>query len=238
MKTFEDIKKHKRLGIIGGLDPETGFKFCLNINNRFKEITNIQPDIVLENLPISEKAEQEIINGDVGEEHLLLLKKAVERMNHYHNQIDLITIPCNTVHVFIDELRNRSRIPILSIIEECALVCKEHKLMKIGLLASTKTINERLHEKELEKQCIIVIKPKIDEQNKLSKIILKIIKNETNEEDKEFVKNVINNMKQQGAEAIALGCTTFSLLIGKRDSPIPIIDSLEVLENSALKFLL
>ena len=226
-----------RLGVIGGLDPETGFKFCLNINNKFKRITNTQPDITLENLPISEKAEQGIIKGDVGEEHLLLLKKAVERMNHHQNQIDLITIPCNTVHVFIDELRNRSKIPILSIIEECALICKEQKFKKIGLLASTKTINEKLHEKELEKQSITVIKPKIKQQNKLSNIILKRINNKTNEKDKLFIKRLINDMKRQGAEAIILGCTTFSLLVEKNDSPLPIINSLEVLENSAINFL-
>ena len=42
---------------------------------------------------------------------------------------------------------------------------------------------------------------------------------------------------QQGAEAIILGCTTFSLLVEKNDSPLPIINSLEVLENSAINFL-
>ena len=44
-------------------------------------------------------------------------------------------------------------------------------------------------------------------------------------------------MKTQGAETIILGCTTFSLLIEKNNSPIPIINTLEVLEDSAINFL-
>ncbi|MBT4824423.1 aspartate/glutamate racemase family protein [Candidatus Woesearchaeota archaeon] len=208
--------KAKRLGIIGGLGPETGFKFCLNINNKFKEITNTQPDITLENLPISAKAENDIIHGKVGEEHLALLKTAVERLNKIHNKVDLISVPCNTVHVFIDELRKISQIPILSIIEECAKVCKEQKIKKIGILASTKTVNEKLHEKELKKENIELIIPIEQHQKNINKIIIKAINNKTTSKDKEILINHANRLVNEGAQAIVLGCTELPMLIKKK----------------------
>jgi aspartate racemase len=232
-----DSMKTKRLGIIGGLGTETSCQFCLNINNTIKERTKKQPDITLENLPVSRFAEEQMITGNVAEEYLVLLSNTVKRMNKNNNQIGLITIPCNTAHIFINELRKISNIPILNIVEECANECNSKKIKKVGLLATTKTINERLYNKELDKFKIKLITPKLLEQKVLSKIILKIINNKIKKSDKESVLQIINDMKQQGAEAIILGCTDIPILIKENDSPLPIINSVSVLENSAIRFL-
>src|SRR3990167_3822668 len=82
IKQMKQMKrKHKRLGIIGGLGPESSCSFCLNVNKQFRQIKNCQPDIVLELLHISAEAEKGIINGDMGEEHFQLITKAVKRLN-------------------------------------------------------------------------------------------------------------------------------------------------------------
>jgi len=49
---FKNIKK---VGIIGGLGPKTGFVFAENLNNRFSNVNFIQPDILLLNLPVPEE---------------------------------------------------------------------------------------------------------------------------------------------------------------------------------------
>ena len=121
--------KQNILGLIGGLGPETGCNFCLNVNNKFKRFIKRQPHILLDNLPISEKAEEHLIKGGSSKEHLDLLIESVQRLNKLN--ADVIVIACNTVHIFITELRKRSRIPILSIIEETAKRCKEMNLIKM-----------------------------------------------------------------------------------------------------------
>ena len=229
--------KAKRLGIIGGLGTETSCQFCLNINNMVKERTKKQPDITLENLPVSRFAEEQLITGNVSEEYLVLLSNAVKRLNNNSNKVDLITIPCNTAHIFIDQLREISNIPILNIIEECAKECNSRCIKKIGLLATTKTIKEKLFEKELEKFNIELITPNLLEQNVLSKIILRIINNKVEKSDKVFMIKLIKDRKEQGVEEVILGCTDLPILIKKEDSPIPIINSVNILENSAIKFL-
>ena len=107
--------KQKILGVIGGLGPETGCRFCLNVNNKFKPITKRQPHILLDNLPISQEAEERLIKGGPSQEHLDLLTESVQRLNRL--DADWIVIACNTVHIFIDEFRRKSAIPILSITE-------------------------------------------------------------------------------------------------------------------------
>lgn len=226
----------KTLGIIGGLGPETGCKFYMSINNRFRNIKKCQPNILLENLPISEKAERNIIEGNLGREHEQLLHQSIKRMNNAN--IDFIVIPCNTIHVFMGELRAKSKIPILSIIDETAKECSKLKVKKIGLLGSSKTINEKLYEKALQKNGIGVIIPEKQEQQKINKIIISILHNKAKENDKHFLVTLIKNMKKQGAERIILGCTDLPLLLKQEDVDIPLINSLGCLENAALNRIL
>lgn len=237
MKLMKTVKrKHKRLGIVGGLGPESSCNFCLNVNKQFRKIKNCQPDIVLENLPISAEAEKGIINGDMGKEHFQLITKAVKRLNK--SDVDFIVIPCNTVHVFINQLRRISKKPILSIMEECAKECLKNRIKKVGLLGSTKTVKEGLFDKELKKIGVNVLLPDAKVQEKISSIIIRIIHNPAKPEDKSFILNVIKNLKESGAEAVVLGCTELPLFIKSEDSCLPVISSLNVLENATVKLLL
>ena len=225
-----------RLGIIGGLGPETSCNFCLSLNNKFRQITDSQPDITLENIPVSGKAEHDIINGDIGEEHFKLLSNAVKRLNR--SGVDFIVVPCNKVHAFINELRNLSKKPILSIVEVCGEECERLGFSKVGLLGSTKTITDRLHSNELKRRGIESIFPEEKAQKKISKIIIKIIHNTANKNDILFLHKTITDFKERGAQAVVLACTDLPLIISKRDSCLPIINTLEILENSSVNCML
>jgi len=227
--------KLKTVGIAGGLGPETGCKFCLDINNKFRELTGCQPDVMLENLPVPSKIERQMINGKTPIRMLNLLLEAIKRLNMA--KVDFIAIPCNSVHVFIEELREKSEAPVLSIIEECAEECKKRNLNKVGLLASAKTVNEKLFSEKLEKINIDVIIPNKQDQAEINKIIIKIIHNKAENSDKIFLKNIIKNLKQIGAEAIIIGCTDLPLLISEKESCLPLINTLEILENTVIKHL-
>ena len=232
----EMVPKMKTLGIIGGLGPETGCKVFMSINNRFRNIKKCQPNLLLENLPISEGAERNIIEGNLGKKHEQLLNKSIKRMNNAG--VDFLAIPCNTVHVFMEELRRKSKIPILSIIEETAQECKRLELKKVGLLGSSKTIKEKLYEKALRNHGIEVIIPKKKEQTEINQIIIRIIHSNSTEQDRKFLINLTTRMKREGAESIILGCTDLPLLIKQGDTNIPLMNSLECLEDAALNRIL
>ena len=94
-----------------------------------------------------------------------------------------------------------------------------------------------MFEKELENAGISLVTPNNTKQKELSRLILRIINNKADKKDKKFIITLINSMKKQGVEAIILGCTDLPLIVKRGDSIIPIINSLEVLEDSAIKFL-
>ena len=226
--------KQKTLGIIGGLGPETSCKFCLNINLKVKSETDVQPHILLDNLPISGESENKLINGGISDEHLNLLKDSIVRIQ---NNVDFIVIPCNTVHIFIDQLRMISNVPIISIIEGTINECKRLKLNKVGLLASTKTVKENLHGKELQKEGISLIVPNNLDQSFISECIVRIINQKIKNTDKKKLLEIMNKLVKQGADGIILGCTDLPLLVNQLLLDVPLINTTEVLENIAVKLI-
>lgn len=224
--------KQSILGVIGGLGPETGCRFCLNINNTFKQITKRQPHILLDNLPISQEAEEHLINGGPSQEHFDLLVKSVQRLNTL--KANLIVIPCNTVHIFIDDLRKLSKVSILSIIEETSKECTRRHLKKVGLVASTKTVQERLHANELRKHGIRIILPSKEDQMFISACIIRIINNATLENDRQRLCAIIKRLEMKGAEGIILGCTDLPALILSNDVSLPLFNTTKILERATL----
>lgn len=226
---------NKIIGIVGGLGTETSCSFCLNVNNSVKKIDEAQPQIFMENVPISHKALNTIARGGFSAEVLGLLVDSVKRLNRA--KVDVIVIPCNTVHVFINDLRRISDVPILSIIEETAQECKNKSFKKVGVMGSTMTIKEGLYLAELQKQSVEILVPNEEDQCFVSECIIKIVNQNTVPEDKQRMIEIIEKMKKEGAEAIILGCTDLFLIISQGEVSVPLINSTQVLESGVINWL-
>ncbi len=50
-----------------------------------------------------------------------------------------------------------------------------------------------------------------------------------------FHRQVIGRMKQQGCDAVVLGCTEIPLIINDENSPLPTLDSTRLLARAALR---
>jgi len=221
------------IGIVGGLDPETSAKFLLNVVTHVRKITGKQPNIILDNISVPTRLERQIILGEKSEELFELLKQSIDRVNKAN--VDIIVIPCNTVHIFFDRLQRISRAPLINIIGQTMLAAKGCK--KIGVLATTMTVSSGMFQKSCDKHQIKIILPNKKEQKKISKSIIKILNGRTNRKDKKFLESIIEKLAKKGAEAIVLGCTDLDLLINDK-SEIKIIDSTKTLEDAVVNFIL
>jgi aspartate racemase len=140
----------KTVGIIGGLGPETTAKFYLEIiNSCYKQNQDKRPPILMWSIPLSYTIEQDLITKSVGEERYLpYLKEAAKRLEN--GGAEFLVIPCNSVHIFIDEVRKSVKIPVLSIVEETINFLKQKNINEVGLLATSTTIKHNLYQPELE----------------------------------------------------------------------------------------
>lgn len=224
----------KTIGILGGMGPEASAELYSKIIKLCQKKYNAKldedyPPMIIYNLPAPQMID-DLRNKD---KLFFALIDGVKKLENAG--ADFIVIACNTVHYFLPDLQKNVSIPILSIIEEVAGLLVKNKIKKIGLLATITTIKQKIYENRLREFGISIIVPDEQSQRKVLSIIRKTIAGKSTERDRLFLKSLIEKLKSKGAQAIVLGCTELPLVISQKDSPIPLVDTLQILAEAAVK---
>src|SRR3989344_6805744 len=116
----------KTVGIIGGLGPETTSEFYLNIVFSYhKKTKKARPAVIIASVPLPYKIEEDLITKNKGSERYIpFLVNEAKRLEKAG--ADFIVMPCNSLHVFIKDVRNAVKIPVLSIVEETVKFLKKN----------------------------------------------------------------------------------------------------------------
>lgn len=219
----------KTVGIIGGLGPETTTKFYMEIVFSCSKIRKQRPNILISNVAVPLLVEEEIIKDNKNEEKILpFLINSAKQLEK--GGADFIVIPCNTVHVFINEIRNSVNIPVLSIIEETSKFLAGKHLGEIGLLATGSTIKNKLFVRDA--LCGIRVKnPSKLQQNKINDIIHHLVDNIDTDKDKTELTNIMKDLK---INHFLLACTDLQLISEGIDNST-IFDTMNILAKATVK---
>jgi aspartate racemase len=123
----------KTVGIIGGLGPETTAEFYLNIINKTQErYDKKRPPILRRSVSIPYEIERDSILRNIGVQRNIpyILNEARGLEN---GGADFIVMPCNSLHVYIDDLRSSVDIPVLSIIDESVKYIQKQGIQNLEL---------------------------------------------------------------------------------------------------------
>ncbi|MBI4177721.1 MAG: amino acid racemase [Candidatus Aenigmarchaeota archaeon] len=225
----------KTVGILGGFGPETTAEFYVSVVAKNRPFSGSHPAILIHNSPVPFDLEENAVkNAKNLEKFLPILLNSLEIIE---DKSDFVVLPCNTLHIFIDDLRKASKKPVISIIEEVAAEAKAKKLKKVGLLATKKTLREKIYDTALAKNGIEAVTPDEHEINRLSQIIHLILTGVKSDGLKTELLVMIEGLKRRGAEAVILGCTDLQLLLKQGDSSLPLIDTMDVLANSTVRIM-
>ncbi len=224
----------KTIGIIGGLGPETTAKFYLEIISKSFETNKLsRPPILMYSVPLEYEVERELIEESKNEERYIpYLVDAAKRLEA--GGADFIVIPCNSVHIFIKEVRGSVKIPVLSIVEETENFLKKENISKVGLLATSTTIKHRLYNDVFEKSDIETTLPADSDQESLGEIIERLVMNNTNYEDKDKLFEILG--KFENVDTILLACTDLQLAI-KDYKDKKVYDTMKILADSTVSLL-
>ena len=226
----------KTIGVIGGLGPETTAEFYLEIVfGTYKKNKQQRPPILIWNVPLRYDIEEDLIRSSKGEEryipYLVAGAKKLER-----GGADFIVMPCNSLHIFIEDIRKAVKIPVLSIVEETAKFLREKKFRNVGLLATRTALKSGLYETALKKEGISQIVPHDKDQAMLGEIINNIDLSRHAEKDKRKLVTMINKFEGK-ADAVILACTDLQLLMPEHDK-LEIYDTMKIFAESTVNFCL
>ena len=224
----------KSLGIIGGLGPETTAEFYLEIVFGCQKANQERrPLIVISSVSLPLEIEKDAIARNKGIERFIsFLTTEAKRLEKA--EVDFIVMPCNSLHVFIEEIRNSVNIPVLSIVEETIKYIKNNKFKKVGLISTSLTVENHVYEELFIKENIDFILPNELQRAEMNKIIHRLVNGIHLNKDRDKIMSVITKLKESGADAIALACTDLQLLLPS-DNEIAVFDTMKILADSTIE---
>jgi len=227
----------KSVGVIGGLGPETTSEFYLEVIFGCQKLNTTQrPSIVIASVPLLFEIEQDLIVSNKDKERYIpYLVDEAKRLEK--SGVDFIVMPCNSLHVFIEDIRGVVSIPVLSIVEETVNYLKEQKLGKVGLISTSATIANNVYEEQFKKHDIEFLSPGDLQKAKMDKIIQRLIEGQHLNSDRDLILEAVHELAEQNVDCVALACTDLQLLLPK-SVKVPIFDTMKVLADATVREIL
>ena len=231
-----------KIGVVGGVGPAATVDFM----NKIVRNTHARRDqdhvklVVEQNPQIPDRTEYLI--GD-GADPTIALYSTCKKLEA--DDADLIAIPCNTAHAFVERIQPHLSIPVVNMLFETV----EHirtafaEPPVVGLLATSGTIKSGVYHDALARAGLTLLVP--DQPNQA--LVMAAIYGEqgvkagfTAGQCVDDLLSALTSLVRRGAEVIILGCTELPLLIGQNDAfpvagkVVVILDPTEILARKCV----
>ncbi len=218
----------KKIGLVGGTGPESTLMYYKELNTRIDQLTGgkAMPDLAIESVDFR-KAWAYVSNGEKDN----LADYLSEKVSCLKSTgCEVISLTAGTMHLVINEIEKKTGVSLVSIPKAVADEAASKGYTKVGLLGTIFTMEQDYMKKDLIDAGIEVCIPGKEDRELVAKRIfeeleLGIVKDETL---KEFQALIVKMQKEQGIQAVILGCTELPLLLNEKNSPLPILDSVEI----------
>ncbi len=228
----------KIIGLIGGMSWESTVPYYRQINETVKQRLGglHSAKIILYSVDFHEiERLQHAGDWDAAGAKMAEAAQALERAG-----ADFLVLCTNTMHKVAAAIEGAVGIPLFHIADPTADEIKKAGLTTIGLLGTRFTMEQAFYKDRLRDQHgLQILTPEQEDRELVHRIIYEeLCLGKVNETSRADYRRVIAGLIAQGAQAIILGCTEISLLIGTEDSPVPLFDTTAIHARSAAELAL
>jgi len=229
-------EKAYKVGVVGGVGPSATVDFMDKIikHTRAGRDQDHIRMVVEHNPQIPDRTANLVSDGPDPTIPLFAACKLLEA-----NGADLIAIPCNTAHAFVDRFEQYLSIPIVNMLIETVETIKQQcaDASVVGLLATNGTLQSRVYHELLEQMGYDIRVP--DEQHQ--EMLMDVIYGEQGIKAgfmegaclRDFHR-VIKHVADRGADVLILGCTELPLLELPQKS-VTILDPTDILARKCVE---
>ncbi len=149
---------------------------------------------------------------------------------------ELAICPDNTCHQAFDLFIDKSPIPWLHIAGVVVEEARRHNYKRLGVLGTCFLMEGPVYGEKLDTAGIEHIIPQKEDRERINTIIhYELVAGVFTGESRAYFTGVINWLKEQGCDAVVLGCTEIPLIVTQESSPLPVLDSTRLLARAALR---
>lgn len=149
----------------------------------------------------------------------------------------LLVVPCNTAHLWFDEIHDAVGLPMLHIVDAAieAAVDAGGASGRIGLLATDATLASGLYVNRAPLHGTVRwLLPTAGEMLDLVMPGVAAVKAGQLQDGEALLSKAAAALARRGAGAIVLGCTEIPVVLRSADAPVPLIDATAVLARRAV----
>jgi aspartate racemase len=153
---------------------------------------------------------------------------------------DFLVLCTNTMHKVAPAIEAAVGIPLFHIADPTALAIKQAGLSTVGLLGTRFTMEQDFYRERLrERHGLAVLVPPQADRDVVHRIIYdELCLGRVTPESRDLLRRIMAGMVAQGAQAIILGCTEISLLVGQHDAAAPLFDTTGIHARQAAEWAL
>ncbi len=224
----------KTIGLLGGMSWESTVLYYELLN---KEIAGQlggfhSAKIWMYNVDFAELEENMSQGNWAG--NAAILSDAAQRLESAG--ADFIVIATNTMHKLVPEIEKHIRIPILHIADAAADRVRKDGIRRVGFLGTRFTMTQDFVIGRLKAAGLEVFVPDESDIKRVDDIIFReLCLGKVRDASREEYQRIISYMKDRGAEGVILGCTEIGMLVGEKDSPVPVYDTTVIHAQAAAR---
>ena len=197
--------KDKIIGILGGIGPESSGILYLELIKSIQKNFNLESTADYPQIIMNSIAMKDLIYMDIGEGDMKPILKGLKELDNYTP--DCNAIICNSAYSFYDYLSKNTKTKLIDLQKIVYDYLITNNISKIGVLATKISISKVYNYKNM-----YILKPSIENQLIIDKLITNFNKGIKSEEDEFLLTQIINTLIEEGAEKIILGCTEIELI--------------------------
>jgi len=140
---------------------------------------------------------------------------------------DFLLLCTNTMHKVADQVTSAVGIPLLHIADPLGSAIRARGMRRVGLLATGYTMEDPFYRDYLaERFDIEAIVPDAPDRRRVHEIIFdELCRGIVRESSRAEYLRIVDTLAERGAEGIILGCTEIGMLIGAKDTDVPLFDT-------------
>ena len=144
---------------------------------------------------------------------------------------DVLVMPCNTAHAFLDDISHAIDLPLISIIDATAADLKRShpNIRRTGILASTGCLDAGLYQKALAAYGVDAVIPRTETRTLFMQALARIKTGDLGPAAKREMQTVAEALIADGAEALIAACTEVPLVLSQGDTTVPLLNSTDSL---------
>jgi len=228
---------HKRIGILGGMSPESTAAYYQYITRAYTERFGDYgyPEIIIYSVsfqPYVDWPQQDrwdLVAQGLGE--------AAQKLEAAG--ADLIVIATNTMHLVFDQVQASVNVPILSLLDAVSEAIQARGIKTVGLLGTRFAMEKGFYQDALARKDITVLVPDKEDRGYMNAVIYnELVAGQIRHESRAGFVAIIKKLAKRGAEGVILGCTEIPLLVGEEDAGMPLFDTTAIHAQAALNYAL